>query len=84
MMDYFGNKIFETPVPTYIVTGSVDPVMGTITGCDNVAAMHNTPINFRLAKKANGELILQGAFPFQRNFTNGVTWKDLETVDYVS
>lgn len=40
------------------------------------------PDNFRLVKKPNDELVLQGHFSFQCNScgANGSEWKDLPTI----
>lgn len=42
------------------------------------------PINYRLAKKEDGTLILQGCFHWRQGTSGGQEWKDLETVDYGS
>lgn len=43
----------------------------------------NTPDNFRLAKKSNGEMTLQGRFPWQCTSCGmgGEDWRNLQTVE---
>ncbi len=38
-----------------------------------------TPSNFRLKRKANGELVLMGGFNWYKGFESGVDWEELET-----
>ena len=49
----------------------------------------NTPVrierkiseHFRLAKRLNGEIILQGKYFWQEGNNAGYTWKDIETIN---
>ncbi len=39
-----------------------------------------TPDLYRLGRRSNGEIVLQGAFFWQEGNTSGHNWRDLETV----
>ena len=40
------------------------------------------PSGYRLVRKRNGEMVLQGAFHWQQGFsTSGFEWRDIPTVD---
>ena len=39
------------------------------------------PEHYRLAKRLNGEIILQGAYFWQEGNNYGHTWRDIETVN---
>lgn len=39
-----------------------------------------TPDLYRLGKRSNGEIVLQGAFFWQEGNNSGLNWRDLETV----
>ena len=42
----------------------------------------NMPITFRLAKRKNGEIVLQGGFHWQEGWNKaGIDWEDLPTVE---
>ena len=40
------------------------------------------PTDWRLARKADGELILQAGYYWIQGNEHGVEWRDRETVDY--
>lgn len=40
-----------------------------------------TPKNFRLCKKKDGTLVLQGCFTWTEGTTHGHEWRDLDTVE---
>lgn len=39
------------------------------------------PDHYRLARKPNGELVLQGAYEWQQGYRGGYTWRDIPTVE---
>lgn len=42
----------------------------------------NTPSTYRLAKKLDGTLVLQGGYRWTEGWSNhGITWKDLPTIE---
>lgn len=43
----------------------------------------NEPVKYRLGRRPNGELVLQGAYYWQNitKGTNGLDWEDLPTID---
>ena len=43
---------------------------------------NQTPTNYRLARKPNGELVLQSAYQWQQGRDYGHTWRDIQTVEY--
>ena len=43
---------------------------------------NQTPAAYRLARKPDGELVLQGAYQWQQGRDYGHTWRDIETVEY--
>lgn len=72
------------------VTGVYDFIKDGIYAVDTTTSYNiqpatireNWPSNFRLCKKKNGDLVLQGAFKWQRGWSEGgYDWKDLETVN---
>ena len=63
-------------------------ITGTLTGPFTMATTaprrteKATPDAYRLAKKSDGELVLQGAYMWQEGWTNyGHEWRDIPTVD---
>jgi len=47
-----------------------------------VRVEHPVPIEYRLAHKADGSLILQGKFVWQKGFVeSGFEWRDIPTVE---
>ncbi len=53
----------------------------TISNLDNVRTGPANPSMYRLFKKKNGELILQGFFEWWSNNGGGGDWEDLETIE---
>jgi hypothetical protein len=48
----------------------------------SIRSLSNTPSNFRLAKKKDGTLILQGAFKYWEIYKEGYVWQDIPTVEW--
>lgn len=54
-----------------------------LTGTMRVTAARvesGTPASYRLARKPDGELILQGAFQWSEGCNNGIEWRDIPTL----
>jgi hypothetical protein len=54
----------------------------TFTGILTPCRMESsTPAAYRLAKKPNGEVVLQGAYQWTDGKMGGFTWRDIPTVE---
>ena len=40
-----------------------------------------SPVGYRLARKPNGEVVLQGAYEWGQGSYGGYEWRDIETVE---
>ena len=47
-----------------------------------VRVENQTPAAYRLARKPDGELVLQAAYQWQQGRDYGHTWRDIQTVEY--
>ena len=49
---------------------------------DKVLVENQTPAAYRLARKPDGELVLQAAYQWTQGRDYGHTWRDIQTVEY--
>jgi hypothetical protein len=43
---------------------------------------NRTPDGYRLARKTDGEVVLQGAYRWQQGLNGGIEWRDNKTVKH--
>jgi hypothetical protein len=61
--------------------GAVIAAAGDFTLVGEVRTGSNMPTQYRLARKPDGELVLQGGFSWWCGNESGVEWRDLPTVE---
>lgn len=69
------NKVKTTIDPVISVNSSVGSTMGPL------RTQSPVPTNYRLARRPNGELILQGAYFWQQGQDYGHEWRNIPTVE---
>lgn len=76
------NKYFDKILDKNIndLTPKIDYGSVSVTA-GNIVSVKNSPDHYRLAKKQDGTLVLQGAYFWQdSNNVYGHDWRDIETV----